>query len=105
MAVSLTSAQATYTGTTDGTNNELLKITLASGVKWVVLQFVTNAGKLTHTGTDNAAIGADFQLVPAGAPYRFYVGGAAWGDGTKDIYVTSATGATTFYLSQEFAGG
>lgn len=105
MAVSLTSAQATYTGTTDSSANELLKITLASGVRWIVLHFATNDGKLTHTGTDGAAIGSDFQLVKAGSAQRFYVGGAAWGDGTKDIYVTSATGSTTFYLSQEFAGG
>lgn len=104
MAVTLGTADVVTRGTTDSTTDELIKITLASGVKWIVLQFITNAGKLAHTGTDGSAIGSAYLTLTAGTPYRLYVGGSAWGDATKDIYITSATGSTAYELVQELAG-
>ena len=65
--------------------------------------FATNAGKVTHTGTDGAAIGADFALFPADTYFEITRRGRDKQRAIDSIFITSATSSTTFYLVLESA--
>jgi hypothetical protein len=65
MAVSLTSAAAVTAQACDANAGDVLKVTLPTGTRYVSLYPRAAAGKLTYTGTDSAAIGADYITLEA----------------------------------------
>lgn len=65
MAVSIPSASAVTAQACNATAGNLLKVTLPSGTKTVSLYPRAAAGKVTHTGTDGAAIGANYATLEA----------------------------------------
>jgi hypothetical protein len=67
MAVVYTSAAGVTRQACDSTAGELLKVTLPSGTNAVMLRPIAAAGKVTHTGTDGAAIGSDYATLDADA--------------------------------------
>lgn len=79
MAVSLPTDQPIDRLTCDATAGNVTQVTLPSGTRAVVLQSVTSAGKLAHTGTDGAAIGSDYITLAADTALRFKLGKARWG--------------------------
>ena len=91
------------TATTDGSSNDLTEIQLPDAAVKVSLMFVTNAGKISHTGTDGAAIGADFAQIPADQYMEINRRGRDKQRAIDSLFITSATGGTTFYIVLEGA--
>lgn len=60
-----------------------------------IVTFDTNAGKVSYTGTDGQAIGANYTPVPAGTPMEFFMGSAG------SIFCASATGSTVVHVAYE----
>lgn len=73
---------------TMGATDVATKVNIPKGSKYASVNFVTNAGKIAMTGTDAAAINAEFIDVPANTCVELRVRGCA------AIYVASATGST-----------
>ena len=91
------------TGTTDGTGNDLLEINLPNVAVKVSLMVVTNPGKVTHTGTDGAAIGADFALFPENQYMEVTRRGRDKQRAIDSLFIGCATSSTTFYIVLESA--
>ena len=78
-----------------GSANDLTQIQLPTKATKVTVLFESNDGKVTHTGTDAAAIGAEFFTVPADAALEMQVGLGISATPPLSIFVTSATGTTS----------
>lgn len=89
--------------TLSATPGVLTRIDIPRGARRVWVQWVSSAGKLTHTGTDGAAIGSHFGTFPADSwvDARFECAGAYGRDVGSDgcsVYVASAGVSTVVEL-------
>jgi hypothetical protein len=80
-----------------GSSNVATKVNLPSGARRITIQFITNDGKLAHTGTDAAAIGSDYFTCQSDTTYELELvepGERSRLNAMSAIYLASATGST-----------
>lgn len=97
MAVSMASTKYPFTRReTIATADNLLEVTMPDNIRhWLfTVQPITNAGKLTHTGTDGGAIGSDYVTLNADVPSEVVVSGGS-------VFVTGDTNGTVLELVVE----
>jgi len=79
----------------------LTEIKLPADGRKATILWESNAGKLTHTGTDAGAIGAEFFTVPADTAFELvYSMGISAAD-PLSIYAASGTGSTVICVCLE----
>lgn len=99
MAITLTHSAHLDRFATSATPNELTRVDFPQIASTVFVTFETNAGKVARTGTDGAAIGADYELIQAGVKTLIWSRGAPSASRVFSVYVTSATGSTNCAVS------
>lgn len=95
MAQAYTTVPQVKTVTLGGSNVATEFIKPSNRGRRAIVTFDTNAGKVSYTGTDAAAIGTDYQVVAAGVPTEFYMGSAG------SLFCASATGSTVCHVAFE----
>lgn len=86
-----------------GNSNDLTEIQLPDVAVKVSFQFESHPGKITHTGTDGAAIGTDFITVPKDTYFEIMRRGRDKQRAIDSIFITSATATVTVNVVLESA--
>jgi len=77
-----------------GTADKVTEIKLPKDGRKLTVIFETNAGKFTHTGTDDTAIGTEFFTVPADSAFEVVYGMGVSAADPLSVYVGSGTAST-----------
>lgn len=90
--------------TLSGTPDNVTQVTVPSWAKKVSVQFITNAGKISHTGTDAAAIGSDYITIAADTLAEVSISNRehdASNYGGFSLYLASGTASTVAEVAIE----
>lgn len=93
MAVTLADSDCVKRVTNDATAGDVTKITLPPGTVGVMLLSVGGVGMVTHTGTDAAAIGAEYAEFPADTWFTLGLNRYWGGSGSPDVFIAHASNA------------
>ena len=83
-----------------GTAGTVQAVKLPGDCTRFTLQFITNAGKYSHTGTDGSAIGSEYSTIAANSP-KVYDRGRMAQD--QIVYVAGAVDSTVIEVELERA--
>lgn len=106
MANTISSALSPTRIVLSATPDNCTKVNLPRNCRRIILQFITNSGKIAFSGTDAAAIGSSYMTVVSNTPYVITVGG---GMGNRKIdetapavYLASGTASTVVEVLVEY---
>ena len=106
MAVTISTALTPTRTTLSATPDVATKFTLPRNARRIIVQFITNAGKIAWTGTDAVAIGSSYLTVVSNTPYVFTIGGGMGNrkidETATAIYLASGTASTVVEIIVEF---
>jgi hypothetical protein len=94
MAVTLATLGTSKRITLSATPNVVTEVSMPEFANVLEIQFIANDGKVTESGTDNAAIGSDFTTLQSDTLYRVELLPKAGVTTAQKRYLASSTGST-----------
>lgn len=89
MAEVLVDSEAVKRLANNATGGNVTKVTCPPGTIAVILESVSAAGKVSHTGVDGDPMGSDYVDLVAGTPYTLPLSFPGWGTPSAPVFYVS----------------